>query len=141
MSLPIKIDFFINPVVMGTVLLTGLNDHYLKYKFPGFITGKISDFLGLFYFPLFCAAIIILMGHFILRKTYQLNKTMLFVFIVLTDIVFVILKLNHEASQSFSTVFSEWIFKIKIVNDPIDLIALVSSYACYLFARSYFLKN
>jgi hypothetical protein len=32
--------------------LLALNDHLLKGIFPGFITGKLSDFAGLVFFPL-----------------------------------------------------------------------------------------
>ncbi len=32
--------------------LLGLNDHVLKGIFPGMITGKLSDFAGLVFFPL-----------------------------------------------------------------------------------------
>ena len=38
---------------LGVLLL---NDFFLKDKFPGIITGKISDFAGLFAFPYFFAA-------------------------------------------------------------------------------------
>ncbi len=33
-----------------------LNDHVLKYAFPGFITGKLSDFAGVFAFAAFFAS-------------------------------------------------------------------------------------
>jgi hypothetical protein len=38
--------------LLGLVLLL-LNDFYLKAAYPGFLTGKLSDFAGLFIFPLF----------------------------------------------------------------------------------------
>ena len=39
------------PLVAVAVLVS--NDHVLKQHFPGLITGKLSDFAGLFFFPLF----------------------------------------------------------------------------------------
>jgi hypothetical protein len=41
-----------NLFLCGLVLLV-LNDFYLKYAFSNFITGKLSDFAGLFIFPYF----------------------------------------------------------------------------------------
>ncbi|MCL9807380.1 hypothetical protein NAT51_17770 [Flavobacterium amniphilum] len=38
--------------ILGLTLLI-VNDFYLKYTFPGIITGKLSDFAGLFIFPYF----------------------------------------------------------------------------------------
>lgn len=43
--------------VTGLFLLL-LNDFYLKTAFPGLITGKLSDFAGLFTFPLFICSLI-----------------------------------------------------------------------------------
>jgi len=34
------------------MVLLGLNDHLLKGLFPGMVTGKLSDFAGLVFFPL-----------------------------------------------------------------------------------------
>jgi hypothetical protein len=38
--------------IPGLILLL-LNDHYLKWEFSNWITGKISDFIGLLIFPMF----------------------------------------------------------------------------------------
>ena len=38
--------------ILGLIILI-VNDHYLKPEFPGIITGKLSDFAGLYIFPLF----------------------------------------------------------------------------------------
>ncbi|RYY36548.1 MAG: hypothetical protein EOP46_05980 [Sphingobacteriaceae bacterium] len=45
------------PFLIGLVTLL-LNDHYLKYQYPGLITGKLSDFAGLFIFPLFISVFV-----------------------------------------------------------------------------------
>ena len=45
------------PFIFSVFLLL-INDHILKYQYPGVITGKLSDFAGLFAFPLFFSALI-----------------------------------------------------------------------------------
>ena len=119
------------------MLITAINDHYLKYKIPGLITGKISDFSGLFYFPLFVAAVVILAGK-LFGKQYYLNKTFLIVIIILTDTLFAFIKLSPGFNQWFTFYFSNFLFPIQIVSDPTDLVALVSSLLCYQFAKKYF---
>ncbi len=119
------------------MLITAINDHYLKYTIPGLITGKISDFSGLFYFPLFVAAVVILAGK-LFGKQYYLNKTFLIVIIILTDTLFAFIKLSPGFSQWFTFYFSNFLFPIQIVSDPTDLVALVSSLLCYQFAKKYF---
>ncbi len=42
----------LHPVSLASMALLGLNDHVLKGLFPGLITGKLSDFAGLVFFPL-----------------------------------------------------------------------------------------
>lgn len=45
-----------SPVFICGLFLLLLNDFFLKDQFHNFLTGKISDFAGLFVFPLFIAA-------------------------------------------------------------------------------------
>lgn len=42
--------------LLGIVVLV-LNDHYLKLAYPNWLTGKISDFAGLFVLPIFLSAL------------------------------------------------------------------------------------
>ncbi|MCI5057003.1 MAG: hypothetical protein MRY83_12890, partial [Flavobacteriales bacterium] len=46
-----------SPIFICAVALTAINDHFLKFAFPGLITGKISDFAGIFAFTLFWSSI------------------------------------------------------------------------------------
>ncbi|MCL9807382.1 hypothetical protein NAT51_17780 [Flavobacterium amniphilum] len=48
-----NLSLFTRPLfLLGLVLLIA-NDFYLKYAFPGIVSGKLSDFAGLFIFPYF----------------------------------------------------------------------------------------
>jgi hypothetical protein len=44
-------DGLLHPVALGAIALLLLNDHVLKAAFPGLVTGKLSDFAGLTFFP------------------------------------------------------------------------------------------
>jgi hypothetical protein len=52
----------VSPFYIGAVAGLILNDHVLKQAFPGLITGKLSDFLGLFSFAVFMS---VTMRHWI----------------------------------------------------------------------------
>jgi len=69
--------------IIGLIVLL-LNDLYFKYSFPGIITGKLSDFAGLFIFPYFLAV------FFSNHKLKMYGGTALF---------FIFWK--HEISQAF----------------------------------------
>jgi hypothetical protein len=134
------IHFFIHPLPLLAVLLTAVNDHYLKYQFPGFITGKLSDFAGLFYFPLFISAMVVLLVR-LYQKEYVFNRRLLLVVIVLTDVIFCLLKLNQQAKSLFVSWFSQNVFSIAVTSDVTDIIALSASAGCYFFARQFFETN
>lgn len=131
------IDFFIHPLPLFAVVLTAVNDHYLKYQFSGILTGKLSDFTGLFYFPLFLCAIIVLLVRLV-QKDFVFNRGLLLVAIVLTDVVFCVMKLNSSFKDLFVQWFSDHVFAIAVTSDPIDLIALSASLVCYFFGRRFF---
>jgi hypothetical protein len=46
---------FRQPLVWAAIGLLVVNDHVLKTAAPGWLTGKLSDFAGLFFFPLLLA--------------------------------------------------------------------------------------
>lgn len=49
---PLPADGLLSPVVLAAIGLLVLNDHVLKSASPGVITGKLSDFAGLVFFPI-----------------------------------------------------------------------------------------
>lgn len=53
-----KTRLLFHPAFLLSLLLLLLNDLWLKYAFPGWITGKLSDFAGLFAFAFFFSAFI-----------------------------------------------------------------------------------
>lgn len=97
--------------VLVAILVTAANDHVLKAAWPGFVTGKISDFSGLFFFPFLLTAVL---GR--IRWIVPCA--------VVTGAVFLALKCTGVQYGPF-----------RIVRDPGDLAALVSLVAAVLYAR------
>src|SRR5258706_11127819 len=48
-----KYSLLLHPLFLISILLLLLNDIYLKYAFHNWVTGKLSDFAGLFAFTIF----------------------------------------------------------------------------------------
>lgn len=104
-----------NLFLLGLFLLL-LNDFYLKYEFHNSLTGKISDFTGLFIFPIFFSI-------FIKRA-----KTIYF----LTAIFFFYWK--FEVSQPLIDYISNLTdLTFHRVVDPTDLVALIVLPFSYLY--------
>lgn len=90
------------------LLLLLINDFYLKEAFHNTLTGKLSDFCGLFIFPIFWSVF------------FPKRKLAIF---LLTGLLFMVWK--SEYSASFIEFFSAYCFPIQRVVDHTDIIALI----------------
>jgi hypothetical protein len=108
------------PLPLAAVLVLVLNDHVLKGAgiLPGWLTGKLSDVAGLFFFPVLLAtsAAWILSRWAADRWTRHLPLAAT----ALTGVLFTLLKTSPEANAWAGRVWGQ------IVLDPTDLVALPS---------------
>ena len=123
--------YLTHPIVLTALALTAVNDHYLKYAYPNFLTGKISDFAGLFFFPL------LLYGLYEFAKSplnqhTKISKKQLIIFMILSDVLFILCK--YTALKHYLVTF----LNVRITSDYTDLIALSVNIATYDFAKKYF---
>lgn len=103
-----------------------LNDFFLKYYFHNYITGKLSDFAGLFIFPYFISS-------FSGKRIKEIY--------ILTGVLFVFWK--SEFSQPIITFFNNYNFGVNRIVDYSDLVSLIVlpfSYT-YRLTKSYNLKK
>ncbi len=52
----------LHPIAIAALLVMGVNDHCAKAAYPGFVTGKLSDFAGVCFFPFLLVALAELAG-------------------------------------------------------------------------------
>lgn len=64
-----KLSTLLNPTYLFALILLGLNDFHFKYEYGNFLTGKVSDFAGLFIFPYFISTL----NHTKTKKIYLLT--------------------------------------------------------------------
>lgn len=109
---------FCRPEILTSIALLLVNDHILKVLAPSWLTGKISDFAGLFFFPYLLAMV--------LRPVFKENKRALFVAFTITGLSFTLLKtvpwINAEISSAFIQLTGK---QPNLVLDPTDLLALL----------------
>lgn len=107
-----------HPAALSAIALLLLNDHVFKHYFPSVLTGKISDFAGLLFFPLLLSALIGL-----LEKRPRRAAVWGF---ALTGLVFTALKLHPPAASWASAALSRLLdANVWITPDPTDLLALI----------------
>ena len=137
----LSVAYFIHLWPVLAVCLLFLNDRFLKYAFPGWWTGKLSDFAGVFFLPLYlCALCGLVMNFLVLPKSkfFWIYRREVLIAIALTDLVFIALKLWPPANAAYLQVMSEIGVPSRLVMDPWDLTALIMNVPTYLHARRFF---
>lgn len=125
-------NLLLRPSSLAALALLALNDHVLKARFPGFWTGKLSDFAGLYFSPFFLVAVAVMA-----LKAPGSRRTLASA-CVLTALVFSWVNLSPTASDVYEHVVGEaWRLlgaarRIRHVADAEDLIALPMVAVAYL---------
>ncbi len=112
-----------HPLSLAAIFLLLLNDHILKSAFPSVLTGKLSDFAGLFIFPFL---LIVLLG---IPFTYLRipSRWTAYTGFFITLAWFTAIKTIPWAN-AMSAGFAGWLlgFPVRLALDPTDLIGLLS---------------
>lgn len=130
------LSFFVNPWVIFSVFLLILNDHFLKFQFGNLITGKISDFCGVFFLPLFLCAIGILTASLIGSQSV-LTQRKLLIAILLTDLFFIALNLWPWFNDQYLGIMKALRLPAHSTMDPTDLLALSMNPVTFFLGKKY----
>ena len=144
-------DGLLHPAALGAIAVLVLNDHVLKAAWPGMVTGKLSDFAGLLFFPIFLQAAWEIGARPISRLA---DKRAALAAIVVTGVMFGAIKSMPAAAQIYSVTlgFMQWLaglparlvtggpagepHAVSVVVDPTDLIALpILAVSWYVMSR------
>jgi hypothetical protein len=134
-----KLGFFAHPIPLTAVALMAINDHWLKYSYPSWFTGKLSDFAGVFYFPIFLLA---LASLFLPLKDSNaasplLTRRNFWLAVLFTDFLMLLIKLNAPAARWIELFFADHLFRIQLIQDPTDLLALGMNVLTFLYMKKY----
>jgi hypothetical protein len=108
-----------NPVPLAAIVVLVVNDHWAKAAYPGLVTGKLSDFAGMVFFPLFVVAAV----ELVLGRTWRSRATVFAVTVVCLA-VFAAIKLSPAAGNVWATALghAQWIAYATwstVLGDPI----------------------
>ena len=112
----------LHPAWLAGVALLAVNDHLLKGSglLPGLVTGKLSDFAGLFIAPALFAAV-----------TRVRSRDAFLAAHLLVGVVFSALQLSPSFAAMWSQLFAAFGLGWTTTMDPTDLIALAALVASY----------
>jgi photosystem II stability/assembly factor-like uncharacterized protein len=114
----------VDPPTLGAIGLLLLNDHILKAAFPSWLTGKVSDLAGLYFFPFLVLAALGLLELPLPARSRSPSRTW-GVAMALSGLWFVALKAT-PASNALAVAVLDAVLggSHHVVVDPTDLIAL-----------------
>lgn len=129
---PLAREFF-SPLPLAAVGVLALNDHVLKPALRGGLTGKLSDFAGCFFLPLFCSALLAEVTRWPWRPRVLAGAA-------LTVALFAPIKLSVTAAALVARAVALASVPLglgaqHITVDPTDLLALPMVLAAVLYAR------
>jgi hypothetical protein len=111
-----------HPLSLFSIIILLINDHLFKRLIPSFITGKLSDFAGLFFFPFLIAALLSIIP--LLKKSN--SRSIAFLAFQITGFWFILIKtsplVNHTTVALARALLGR---PTQIILDPTDLIALI----------------
>lgn len=127
----------LHPVALAAIAMLLFNDHFLKARFPGLLTGKLSDFAGLVYFPLLLFTLLEFAWR-TPRLDRRLEQRSLLGCVVLTGVVFSFAKTTDYGAETYRFLWAalQWparaliaqrwlpLGTVQYVADPTDLVAL-----------------
>ncbi len=134
-------DALLHPVTLLAIGILLLNDHVLKETWPGLVTGKLSDFAGLVFFPLLLTGAWEL-GLFVARRWHEPTAREVILAVIATGAGFVFVKTTVLGAEAFGWLLGalQWAIGLppgllsghvtssirpaSVVADPTDLVAL-----------------
>ncbi|HWO17198.1 MAG TPA: hypothetical protein VNO30_00420 [Kofleriaceae bacterium] len=114
----------LHPLALAAIALLVVNDHVLKARYPGWLTGKLSDASGMVFFPLLLGALLAPILRLHPRLAIGRDR-LLIACAALTALVFAAIKLAAPATAVGEQLLGALLGgQAEIVRDPSDLLAL-----------------
>lgn len=124
---------FFSALPLLAVATLVLNDHVLKAAFHNALTGKVSDFAGCFFLPLYLSAALAFVTKWSWRRRVAIGATF-------TVVSFASIKVSTHASFLVTSTLELvslplGLGRLHVVSDPTDLLALPMIALAVLHAR------
>lgn len=110
-----RIALLRQPHFIIALLILLINDHFIKIQYPSFLSGKLSDFAGLFIFPIFVYVVI---GNILPKKHSALYL------VILTGAIFALLQVDTVLEKIKTAIVFLNLPEPTLVADLSDLVTL-----------------
>ena len=112
-------DGLLHPVPLLAIAVLVLNDHWLKQSVGSWWTGKLSDVVGMVFFPLMLQALIEVAD----RRPFQPRRRVLIGCALATGFVFSAINVWEPAAELYRTGLGwiQWPFRAVLAGGPVPL--------------------
>jgi hypothetical protein len=140
-----RCDFLLSWVFLGSLAALLVNDLYLKPYRPSVVSGILSDFAGIVFFPILLVALAEVMMIFLPGKRFAAPWwfALATIFVALSFVVVKFTNWGETAYVSMVNPVVEWTGSVLslgttgVVSDPWDLLALALLPVPYLVGRKW----
>lgn len=127
---------FLHPAPLVALAVLIVNDHVLKGRGPGWLTGKLSDFAGVLFFPLLLTAIGDVIACGVARATggqidFSLRRWKLLAGLAVTAAIMLALELSPAFGERFTWALGRVGVPSATTRDVWDLTALIMLVPAY----------
>jgi len=105
-------DLLLHPVAVAALVVVIVNDRVLKVRYPSEVSGKLSDFAGLVFFPLFLVAAIEGARWLYRRSSWPLTSRAVVVAVVVVGAAMVAIKTSQPAGDVYRTVMGAVLYPV-----------------------------
>ncbi len=108
------------PVCIVALVAVVANDRWLKVDHPGILSGKVSDFAGLIYFPLLIVALMEAVRFLIRWRPWELTYRAVVIATVIVGVAFALIKTWNPASDFYRNVMGYFFWPGFAVVDALN---------------------
>ena len=137
-------DLLLSPWAIGAIVLLVVNDHVLKWRFGGVLTGKLSDVAGVFLLPLLTLAIVEV-GLALAGRPWLSGRGRVIAHVAVTGVGFTAVKTVGPVGDAYEhavgalrkavTFSADPVAPILVYRDATDLVVLPVLALTFLAAR------
>jgi hypothetical protein len=134
-------DLLLRPVAVVAVLLLIVNDHVLKHRWPGLLSGKLSDIAGLMFLPLLIISVCEV-ARAAVRRPWRMGESWVVAVAVTVAIGFAATKLSPAVGATYGDILG-WIRwplvghwrQVAITQDPTDVLCTPGVIVAWIESR------
>ncbi|HTO01050.1 MAG TPA: hypothetical protein VL068_10275 [Microthrixaceae bacterium] len=113
-------DLLLHPVALIALGLVILNDRFLKVHYPSAITGKLSDFAGLVYFPLFVVSVLEGFRWLARRRPWELGPRAITIVSMFLGVIMTLIKTWGPAAEFYRSYLGVVLWPAYVVGDVVQ---------------------